>query len=186
MKKLILISTAMLLVACQQSNVSDAENMKTESASLIAEKEVVGQAANDVNTAATKSETSNLKFQHRLSAERAQVGKTYEIDVDFMGLEESTFNVEFVTSPGLSLTSNKMSAIVMDKIGKAKTQTISLLPQQEGIYFVTMYKQGSNQKPSAIKVIVGNKPVQEYLQTTGVVVEQEDGSKVISMKADEG
>ena len=74
----------------------------------------------------------------------------------------------------------------MNKTGKADTHTITILPQTEGIHYVNIYQPGANQKPSVIRVIAGDKDIKEYLQTPGTLVEQEDGSKVISMKADEG
>lgn len=171
MKNLLLILTASLLLsACQQSKVADAK---------------IDTAAENVQTVSAAS-TSALKFEHRTSAERAQIGVPYEIEIDFLGNADSMLNAEFSASPGLNMLNNKAASIQMKKSGKADTHTITVVPQSEGIHYVNIIQPGANQKPSVIRIIAGDKDIKEYLQTPGTLVEQEDGSKVISMKADEG
>ena len=180
MKNLLLIlTTSLFLFACQQSKVAEANNVDELSSTAPAVETPIAVAVKAGNS---------LKVQHRLSSERAKIGVPYEIELDFSGPADSSFTAEFSTTPGLSLTSTVNANIQMNKTGQSETQTITLLPQQEGIHFVTVYRAGVNQqqKPTAIKVIVGDKDIKEYLQTPGELVEQEDGSKVISMKADEG
>ncbi len=176
---LLLLTTSVLLLACQQSKVTQANNVDEHSSTASAVETPIAVAVKAGNS---------LKVEHRLSSERAKIGVPYEIELDFTGPADSSFTAEFSATPGLSLTSNTTAAIQMDNIGKSETKKIVLLPQQEGIHFVTIYRAGVNQqeKPTAIKVIVGDKDIKEYLQTLGTIVEQEDGSKVISMKADEG
>ena len=171
MKNLLLIlATSLFLFACQQSKVADTK---------------IDTAAEIVPTVSTAATTA-LKFEHRVSAERAQVGVPYEIEIDFSGSSDSVLNAEFSSSAELQMMSNTSESIQMEKSGKADTLTITVIPQSEGIHYVNIYQPGAKQKPSVIRVIAGDKDIKEYLQTPGTLVEQEDGSKVISMKADEG
>ena len=168
MKNILIILTAgLFLAACQQSEVS---SVKTDS---------------DLKSVQAVA-TTNMKFEHRLSAERAQVGVPFKIELDFTGSSDSVLNAEFSSSPGLQMMGNTAESFQMNKSGQADTHIITLVPQTEGIHYVNIYEPGSKQKPSVIRVIAGDKDIKEYLQTPGEIIEQEDGSKVIVMKADEG
>lgn len=166
------ISTLLLLAACQQSEVVETKMADKESA----------EVTQTVNTVAT----TNMKFEHRVSTERAQVGVPYTIDIDFSGSADSVLDAEFSTSSNMNMMSKSSESIQLSKAGKAETHTITVVPQTEGFHYVNIIQPGANQKPSVIRVIAGDKDIQEYLKTPGTIVEQEDGSKVISMKADEG
>ena len=173
MKNLLITFAAfLLLAACQQSKISDtkvADKTPTESSATV-----------------SSVATTNMKFEHRVSAERAQVGVPYEIEIDFSGSPDSVLNAEFSSSPELQMMSNTSESIQMEKSGKAETHAITVVPQSEGIHYVNIIQPGAKQKPSVIRVIAGDKDIKEYLKTSGTIIEQEDGSKVISMKADEG
>ena len=164
---LTIITTGLILAACQQSEVS---NAKTDT---------------DLKPVQAVSTTA-IKFEHSLSDERATVGVPYKIMVDFSGKADSLMKTEFSTSSSLSMMSDTSASIQMNKTGKAETQTITVVPQTEGIHYVNIFEPGSKQKPSVIRIIAGDKDIKEYLQTPGEIVEQEDGTKVITMKADEG
>ena len=173
MKSILITFTAILfLTACQQSKV-------TESA-------MVDKKTADSTKVVSTVPTTNMRFEHRLSAERAQVGVPFEIQLDFSGSSDSVLNTEFSASSGLQMMSKETESFQVNKSGKVDTHTITIVPQSEGIHYVNIIQPGAKEKPSVIRVIAGDKDIKEYLQTPGTVVEQEDGSKVISMKADEG
>lgn len=187
MKNLILLTSILFLAACQQSTVTEADSAASAEAT---EKQTVlnttVKAGVNVPVPAAKQANSSLKFTHTTSSERAQIGVPYEIDLKFSGLGNAEFTTEFSTTPGLNMNSPKQSVITLDDTGHSKSLKVSVLPQTEGIHFVNLYRVGAeDQKPSAIKVVVGNKDIKEYMQSMGEIQEQADGSKVVSMKADE-
>lgn len=190
MKKLFLTSFAFLaLAACQQSKSSDSNSTQLvfENSTPVVEKAVEKESSLSANVMeAANTGHSAMRFTHRTSSERAQVGVPYEIEIDFQGAADSVLNTEFRTTPGLSITSNAQASLQMNKLGKANSQKITVVPQQEGIHFVTIIdKNAKNQKPSAIKIIVGDKDIKEYMQSMGEIKEMDDGSTVVSMKAEE-
>jgi len=172
MKNLLITMTVfLLLAACQQSKVADVKSADK----VRAESQETSMVA-----------TTNMKFEHTTSSERASVGVPYDIEINFSGSADSVLNAEFSTSSELQMMSNASESIQMNKAGKAETQTITVVPQSEGFHYINIIQSGAKQKPSVIRVIAGDKNIKEYLKTPGTLVEQEDGSKVISMKADEG
>jgi hypothetical protein len=197
MKKLTLLFMASLLLACQQSNVSetdDAEaNATTGKSNIIEQKnemsvadESPAKTIDKVIVQSVKANQSSLQFTHTASAERAQIGVPYEIDITFLNASDSGFTADFSVTPGMDLISPKRMDIQAKEIGDSDSNKITVIPQKEGIHFLNIYKVGAEQqKPSAIKIIVGEKDIMEYMESVGEVIEQEDGSKVISMKADE-
>lgn len=177
----------MLLSACQQSTVSDSETVAVEQETQSISHEVVAKNVDAVVTPVAKLASNSIKFTHRTSSERAQVGVPFDIDIDFANTTDGSFTAEFSTTPGLSMSTAKRTDIRAQKAGVPSAKRVTVVPQAEGIYFLNIYKVGAEQqKPSAIKIVVGDKDIKEYMQAIGEVVEQEDGSKVISMKADEG
>jgi len=201
MKNLFLLTGILLLSACQQSQQASTEKaVEAVTKNPSAVKQVATTANKAVKTsvadAATESvpvpmaiaaKKSTLKFEHRTSTERAQVGVPYTIEVDFKGSVDKAYSMQFEATPGLSMTSNNSAQVQIQKTGYAETQSITVVPQKEGIHYITIYENGMDQKqkPSAIKVIVGNKDIREYMETVGEIKEQADGSKVVSMPAEE-
>ena len=58
----------------------------------------------------------------------------------------------------------------------------------EGIHLITVVAedaQQSHKKPFAIRIIAGNKPIEEYLEKNGTLTTDENGEKIISMPAEE-
>ena len=196
MKNLFLVLTSsLLLIACQQSEVAVAkksddastvsqsvENSTTKKETPVMDKKTI----TEVPIAVAVKAGAGLNVVHRLSSERAKIGVPYEIELDFSGKADSVLDAEFSTSSNIRMTSNLSEKIQMNTDGKSKTHTITLVPQTEGIHYVNIFQPSAQQKPTVIRVIAGDKDIKEYLKTPGTIVEQEDGSKVISMKADEG
>ena len=187
MKKLLIISSTLLLAACQQSNVTDSETATLVNESQTTDQQIIAKSAESVEMPVAKLASNSLKFTHRTSSERAQVGVPFDIDIDFENVTDSAFKAEFTTTPGLMMSTAKSIDIQAEGTEVSLAKRVTVVPQAEGIYFLNIYKVGAEQqKPSAIKIIVGDKDIKEYMQAIGEVIEQEDGSKVISMKADEG
>ena len=178
MKNLFIFIIGTLLFACSQSTALKSEQTQNKSKESLLIKED--------STVSSKLSSNSIRFAHRMSAERAQVGVPFDIELDFTGSADSVLDTEFSTSTGLQMMGNTAESFQMNESGQADTHIITLVPQAEGIHYVNIYQPGSNQKPSVIRIIAGDKDIKEYLQTPGTLVEQEDGSKVISMKADEG
>lgn len=185
MKNLILLTSILFLAACQQSTVSNAD-ASAENTEKQAELSTTAKADDNVSVPVAKLANNSLKFTHTTKSERAQIGVPYEIDLKFSGLENEEFTTEFSTTPGLNMNSPKRNVIALDGTGHGESLKVSVLPQTEGIHFLNVYRVGAeNEKPSVIKVVVGNKDLKEYMQSMGEIKEQADGSTVVSMKADE-
>ena len=185
MKNLILLTSILFLAACQQSTVSNAD-ASAENTEKQAELSTTTKADDNVSVPVAKLANNSLKFTHTTKSERAQIGVPFEIDLKFTGLENEEFTTEFSTTPGLNMNSAKRNVIALDNSGQSKSLKVSVLPQTEGIHFLNVYRVGAeNEKPSVIKVVVGNKDLKEYMQSMGEIQEQADGSTVVSMKADE-
>jgi len=174
MKKIILIiATAMLLGACNQ--------VVTESNAAI-EKKVEAVAA--VKAAPY---TKDVNFTHSVQQERAVVGEPYVIDLSFLGSSKMAMTARLEATPDLAMSSASMYKVAFNESGKSEAQQITVTPRSEGIHFVSIYNEENPQaKPSVIKVIAGNKPVEEYMRKEGTVVTDSDGRAVIEVPAEEG
>ena len=190
MNKLFLISIVLLLTACQQSNVTKTElvsEASTKAETTVTEPAVESIVEQNVDPVTVKTGQSELRFTHKTSSERAQIGVPFDIDINFENATDTAFTADFSTSPGLSMNTANRIEVLSQKRGIQSAKRVTVTPQAEGIYYLNFYKVGAEQqKPSVIRVIAGDKDIKEYLQTPGDIVEQEDGTKVITMKADEG
>ncbi|MBT8143027.1 MAG: hypothetical protein HKN88_00710 [Gammaproteobacteria bacterium] len=186
MKKLYLLLPILFLFGCQQSKIETTDASSSASTDKMAASQQQESQEQKPAMQQFKQGASALKFSHRTSSERAKVGVPFEIEIDLKGQANSQLLTEFSTTPGLSLTSNALAEVQLNALGEADTRKITVVPQQEGIQFLTIRdKNAVNQKPSAIKIVVGDKDLKDYMQTPGQVIEQTDGSKVVSMPAEE-
>lgn len=128
--------------------------------------------------------SAKVQLDYKLSKERVAVGETVDLSVNFTGNMPSKASVE--TSKQLVLHGNKQ---FQTKAGSVDNQahTFSVTPTTEGIHLITIVAEDaktSYKKPFAIRVIAGDKPVEEYLEKNGTLETDENGEKIISMPAE--
>lgn len=71
---------------------------------------------------------------------------------------------------------------------QSEEKVITVIPQTEGIHLLTIYAKDLSvayEKPIAIQIVAGDKPIQDYLEINGTLEQQDDGETVISMPAEE-
>ncbi len=128
---------------------------------------------------------SNLpEMEYTLSKDRVAVGERVDISLNFKG-QTNAAHASVHTSNQLLLHSHNQ--LVIQKNSSAPKQ-LSVTPMTEGIHLITIVAgdiQQSKQKPFAIRIIAGDKPIEEYLKQNGILATNKNGEKVISMKAEE-
>lgn len=128
--------------------------------------------------------SAKVQLNYKLSKERVAVGETVDLTINFSGNMPSKASIK--TSKQLILQGNKQFQSKNGSIEK-QVHTFSVTPTTEGIHLVTIIAedaQTSHKKPFAIRVIAGDKPIEEYLENNGTLETDENGEKIISMPAE--
>lgn len=127
----------------------------------------------------------NVELNYTVSKERVAVGETVDVTINFDGnIKPSSASLK--TSQQLVLHGDKN--IVLQKSSSHQPHTFSVTPMTEGIHLLTVIAEDaatSHTKPFAIRIIAGDKPIEEYLETNGTLETDENGEKIISMPAEE-
>ena len=126
-----------------------------------------------------------VDMDYQISKERVAVGETVDIQFNFKGQAKPS-SAKLKASKQLVLHGD--NTIKMQKSGRQQPHKFSVTPMTEGIHLVTIIAediQQSHQKPFAIRIIAGDKPIEDYLQQNGQLQVDENGEKIISMPAEE-
>ncbi|GAA0205827.1 hypothetical protein GCM10009123_11590 [Kangiella japonica] len=126
-----------------------------------------------------------VDMDYQISKERVAVGETVDIQFNFKGQVKPS-SAKLKTSEQLVLHGD--TTIQMQKSGSNSQHKFSVTPMTEGIHLVTVIAedvQQSHTKPFAIRIVAGDKPIEEYLQQNGQLEIDENGEKIISMPAEE-
>lgn len=126
-----------------------------------------------------------VDMDYQVSKERVAVGETVDIQFNFKGQVKPS-SAKLKASKQLVLHGD--NTLKMQKSGSQQPHKFSVTPMTEGIHLVTIIAediQQSHQKPFAIRIIAGDKPIEDYLQQNGQLEIDENGEKIISMPAEE-
>lgn len=133
--------------------------------------------------------SASIELDYTLANERVTVGETVELKVSFKSAENGVISANFSTNPEMVLNGDKHLSL---NIKKGHTQTnqhqFSVTPSSEGIHYINILASEEGKvasKPFAIRIIAGDKSIEEYLQSNGTLTEDADGEKIISMTAEE-
>ena len=124
-----------------------------------------------------------VEMDYSVSKKRVAVGETVDISINFSGKEMPNM-ASLKTSQELVLHGN--DSINLQKTGSQASHKFSVTPMTEGIHIISVIAedaQQSHKKPFAIRIIAGDKPIEEYLQKNGTLEVDESGKRIISMPA---
>lgn len=130
--------------------------------------------------------SASVEMNYTLSSERVAVGEAVQVQLSF---DNSLNSVQAIinTQQELVLSGSKTVNFETSKSGNADaSQIFEVTPTTEGIHLISVIAKNSNSdraKPMVIRVIAGDKPIEEYLEVNGTLTEDEDGNKIISMPA---
>lgn len=131
---------------------------------------------------------ANVSINYRVSKERVAVGEAVQIHLSAENNKQDVI-ARLQTSDKLLMTNNKELTFKASPLKQQPAeQVITVIPQSEGIHLVTIFAKELSvayEKPIAIQIVAGDKPVGEYLEINGILEQQEDGETVISMPAEE-
>ena len=129
-----------------------------------------------------------VSMDYKLSSERVAVGETVDVTLNFDNSNKG-ISAKVATTDNMSFNGKKEAHFLAQKSGQANaSHTFSVTPLTEGIHYINIFAKEasmSHEKPFAIRIIAGDKPVQEYLQKNGRVAVDENGEKIIIMQAEE-
>lgn len=127
-------------------------------------------------------------ISYRISKDRVAVGETVQIHLSTANNKQDVI-ARLQTSDNLLLSGDsQMTFKATSQAKQLEEQVITVIPQSEGIHLVTIFAKElsvAHEKPIAIQIVAGDKPVSEYLEINGTLEKQEDGETVISMPAEE-
>ena len=170
MKKLLLpLFIAIPLIACNNQTTAQEQGAKGES-----------------SFKSPGKPSMKVKMGHTVSKERVAVGETVDISVNFTGKQKPS-HANLKTTDNMVLHGNTQLNLQKASGGQAQHK-FSVTPMTEGIHLITVVAedaQQSHKKPFAIRIIAGNKPIEEYLEKNGTLTTDENGEKIISMPAEE-
>lgn len=131
---------------------------------------------------------AKVVMNYQVSKERVAVGEAVEIRLSASNNTQDV-TARLQTSDKLLLSGNsQMTFKAGTTAQKAQEQVITVIPQSEGIHLITIFAKELSvayEKPIAIQIVAGDKPISEYLEINGTLEQQEDGETVISMPAEE-
>lgn len=143
------------------------------------------KAGHDASYKSPGKPSMQVQMKYTVSKERVAVGETVDISINFSGAAKPN-RASLKTSPQLVLQGN--NSIDMQKSGADQSHTFSVTPMTEGIHLLTVVAedaQQSHKKPFAIRIVAGDKPIEDYLEKNGTLKVDEDGEKIISMPAEQ-
>lgn len=208
MKRLMILILTTSLLACSNSSVdaqnavmnTDADIQKSEENSeavddtettekMIMHKEHSSIPVSSIKKEATENSAYNspgkpstyLDLDYTLSSERVNVGESVDVSISFK--QTGAISTDISMTPGLVHTGRK-SVVLINKAGSDDVHTFSVTPITEGIHYVNIFAGDEKKKPFAIRIIAGDKSIEDYLQKNGVLIEMEEET-VVSMPADE-
>lgn len=127
-------------------------------------------------------------INYKISKDRVAVGEAVQIYLSTSSISQDV-TARFQTSDNLLLTDKaQLTFKAESKSAQPEQQVITVIPQTEGIHLLTIYAKDLSvayEKPIAIQIVAGSKPIQEYLEINGTLEQQDDGETVISMPAEE-
>jgi hypothetical protein len=145
---------------------------------------VEAKAKHDSTYKSPGKPSMKVEMDYTVSKERVAVGETVDISVNFKGQVKPT-TASLKTSKELVLHGNKN--INLQKASHQQKHAFSVTPMTEGIHLITVVAedaQQSHKKPFAIRIVAGEKPIEEYLKRNGTLEIDENGEKIISMPAE--
>lgn len=129
-----------------------------------------------------------IAINYRVSKDRVAVGEAVQIHLSTSNNKQDVI-ARLQTSDNLLLSDNSQMTFKATMQGQqSEEQVITVTPQSEGIHLVTIFAKElsiAHEKPIAIQIVAGNKPIGEYLEINGTLEQQDDGEQVISMPAEE-
>ena len=129
-----------------------------------------------------------VSINYRVSKERVAVGEAVEVYLSTSSLKQD-ITARLQTTDHLLLSGNsQMTFKAGSQTQQTEEQVITVVPQTEGIHLLTIYAKDLSvayEKPIAIQIVAGSKPIQEYLEINGTLEQQDNGETVISMPAEE-
>ena len=134
-----------------------------------------------------KPAANPVTMTHQLSAERAKVGEPFEVSINFPAQYDQV-SVRFQPSPHLQLIGEQQSTLT-SKTGQGASQTLVVIPQTEGIHYLNVFAKEvsmAHDKPIAIRIVAGDKPLKAYMKVNGELSEDEKGRKIIIMQDKKG
>ena len=126
-------------------------------------------------------------INYRVSKERVAVGEPIQIYLSANNHKDDVV-ARLQTSEKLLLSGQSQMTFKAGQNQLSEEQVITVIPQSEGIHLVTIFAKELSvayEKPIAIQLVAGNKPISDYLEVNGTLEEQKNGEKVISMPAEE-
>lgn len=127
-------------------------------------------------------------INYKVSKERVAVGEAVQVYLSTSNIKQDVM-ARLQTTDNLLLSSNSHMTFKAGNLNQqTEEQVITVTPQTEGIHILTIYAKDLSvayEKPIAIQIVAGSKPIQEYLEINGTVEKQDDGETVISMPAEE-
>ncbi|MCW8858061.1 MAG: hypothetical protein OQJ95_11905 [Kangiella sp.] len=129
-----------------------------------------------------------VTITYQVSKHRVAVGEAVQIHLSASDNSEDVI-ARLQTTDNLLLSGNSQMTFKANKQAQQpEEQIITVIPQTEGIHLITIFAKElsiSHEKPIAIQIVAGNKPINEYLEINGTLEQQDDGETVISMPAEE-
>ncbi|ACV27712.1 hypothetical protein [Kangiella koreensis] len=131
---------------------------------------------------------NDIAINYRISKERVAVGEAVQIHLSSVNNKQDVIARLQTTDKLLTTSSKELTFQAETSKQQSEELVITVIPQEEGIHLVTIFAKELSvayEKPIAIQIVAGDKPVSEYLEINGRLEQQEDGETVISMPAEE-
>lgn len=131
---------------------------------------------------------SKTAINYKVSKERVAVGEPVQVYLTTSNIKQD-ITARLQTTDNLILSSDSLMTFKSsNQTNQTEEKVITVIPQTEGIHLLTIYAKDLSvayEKPIAIQIVAGDKPIQDYLEINGTLEQQDDGETVISMPAEE-
>ncbi|NVK22841.1 MAG: hypothetical protein HWD86_10005 [Kangiellaceae bacterium] len=131
--------------------------------------------------------SAEVAMKYNLTKERVAVGETVTVSVSFDNSAKA-IAARFEPTANMVMSGDNIKNFAQAKGDANASYSFEVTPLTEGIHYINVFAKDasvSHEKPFAIRVVAGDKPIEEYLEVNGTLSEDENGEKIIIMKAQE-